>query len=179
MPSLRTGSIATAAALLAGAAAIAVAQTSVSAAQPAPATGSGIAILQTNTDLPPGAWTNTPLEVRLPCAGTYELDADVRGRLNGNPPINVFITARLWNATSGAEVPGSERLVNQIIDFNPLNLVTGGNHTAPISELIRVTQSATIRLQAQLTNNNGAAGIAQVASDANGYTSLRYVWIGP
>ena len=179
MPTLRTGLTAIAAALLASAATVAAAQSSVSAAQPAPIPGRGITTLHTNVDLPPGVWTDTPLEVNLPRPGTYELDADVRGRLRGVPPLNTYISARLWNVTSRAAVPESERLVYQVINENPGNAQAAGNQTAPISELIRVTSPTTIRLQAQDTNAVGAANIAQVYSDGYGYTALRYVWIGP
>ncbi|MEU1800948.1 hypothetical protein [Streptomyces sp. NPDC019937] len=114
------------------------------------------------------------MEVTLPRAGTYELDADVRGRLSGVPAVNTYITARLWNVTTGAAVPESERLVNQIIDHNQGDAVTGSNQTAPISELIKVQGPTTIRLQAQRNDATGAASIAQVYSDGAGHTSLRY-----
>jgi hypothetical protein len=184
MPTLRTGLAVTAAALLASAATIAATQSSGSAAtaaagQPAPIARSGIAVLNTIVDLPPSVWTDTPLEVTLPRSGTYELDADVRGRLAGIPPVNTYITARLWNVTSGAEVPQSERLVYQIIDDNLGDAQAGGNQTAPISELITVTGPTTIMLQAADINATGAAGIAQIYSDGVGYTTLRYERVGP
>jgi hypothetical protein len=179
MPTLRTGITVAAAALLAGAATVAAAQSASAAtvpatAQRAPVADRGIAVLSTIVNLPPGAWTSTPLEVTLPRAGTYELDADVRGRLAGTPAINTYITARLWNVTAGAEVPQSERLVYQIIDLNPGTAPAGGNQTAPISELIKVTGRTTIQLQARDINATGAASIAQVYSDSQGYTTLRY-----
>jgi hypothetical protein len=184
MPTLRTSLTATAAALLASAATVAATPSSGSAAtvavaQRAPMAGSGIAVLNTIVDLPPGVWTGTPLEVTLPRSGTYELDADVRGRLAGIPPVNTYITARLWDVTSGAEVPQSERLVYQIIDDNPGDAQAGGNQTAPISELIKVTGPTTIMLQAQDNNAVGAAAIAQIYSDGHGYTTLRYDRVGP
>ncbi|MET8629648.1 hypothetical protein ABZW30_38975 [Kitasatospora sp. NPDC004669] len=160
---------------------VVAAQGNVSAAPAAPSADRGIAKLHTIVDLPPGTWTDTPLEVTLPRAGTYELDADVRGRLQGTAPLNVFMSARLWNVTSGAEVPESERLVYQIIDEKPHpgTAVDGGNATAPISELIRVSGPTTIRLQAQEINAVGAAAIAQVYSDGVGFTALRYDRVGP
>lgn len=183
MFTLRTSLIAAAAVLLAGTAtaAAAHAQTSGSPVQTgaqhhAPAPVAGIAVLQTNVDLPiDGTWTDTPLEVSLPRRGTYELDADVRGRLAGLPPVNTWITARLWNVTTGDEVANSERLVYQVINENPGEANAGGNQTAPISELISVPGPETIRLQAQDNNSVGAANIAQIYSDGYGYTTLRYV----
>ena len=105
MPIWRTGLTVTAV-LLTGAATMAAAQSSVSAAPSVPPTNSGIAKLHTNVNLPPGAWTNTPLEVTLPRSGTYALNADVRGRLSGVSPLNTYLSARLWNVTAGAEVLG-------------------------------------------------------------------------
>lgn len=188
MPIFRTGLAAAAAALLAGAAAVAAtpAYSSASTVRAGASTAraefpgdSGVATLFGSVDLPPsGAWTNTPLMVRLPRAGTYELDADVRGRLAGAPPLNTYMTARLWNTTEGNPVPNSERLVYQIIDLNPGDAGAGGNETAPISELITVSGPTTIRLQAQDNNATGMASIAQVYSDGSGYTTLRYVRAG-
>jgi hypothetical protein len=177
MPTLRTGLIASAAALLAAAGTVAATQSSGNAAPAAPAApaASGIATLQGFVDLPPGTWTNIPLQVRLPYAGTYEIDADVRGRLQGTPPLNTYIIGRLWNVTSGAQVPDSERTVYQVINDNPASEPVGGNQTAPVSELISVTRPTTIQLQAQDVNGAGTASIAQVASDDSGYTTLRYV----
>jgi hypothetical protein len=126
-------------------------------------------------DLPPSTWTNIPLQVHLPYAGTYEIDADVRGRLQGTPPLNTYIVGRLWNVTSGAQVPDSERTVYQVDNDNPASEPVGGNQTAPDSELISVTGPTTIQLQAEDVNATGTAAIAQVGSDDTGYTTLRYV----
>jgi hypothetical protein len=178
---MRTGLIASAAALLASAVTVAATQDSGNAA-PRPAArvaSSGMATLQGAVNLPPSTWTNTKVQVRLPYPGTYAIDANVRGRLQGTPSLNVYITARLWNVTSGAEVAGSERIVNQLTDYNSATAAIGGNQTAPISELVTVTRPTTIQLQAQDVNGIGTAAIAQVASDDSGYTSLRYVRVVP
>jgi len=172
MPNRRTSIIAVTAVLLAGTSAAAV-QTSAGAASAAPALH-GVAHLGTQVNLPPGVWTDIPVQADLPAAGTYELDANVRGRLAGTPAVNTFITARLWNATTGTAVPQSERLVYQVIDSNAGTAAAGGNATAPISELITVTGPTTISLQATDTTTVGAASIAQIYSDGYGYTSLRY-----
>lgn len=165
-------------ALLAGAAGAGVAQSDTRAASPTAPPAAGIEHLHVQVDLPAGAWTDTPLEVTLPRHGTYELDADVRGRLQGLPPVNTYITARLWNVTSGTAVPDSERLVNQIIDANAGDAEVGGNQSAPISELIRVNKPTTIRLQARRIDAAGAATISQIYSDDRGFTSLRYERVG-
>ncbi|MEU1365186.1 hypothetical protein ABZ454_03530 [Streptomyces sp. NPDC005803] len=179
MPTRRTGLTALAAtALLVGATTAVAAPSDTGTTSSTSPTATGIEHLRTQVDLPAGAWTNTPLEVTLPKAGTYELDADVRGRLQGVPPINLFITARLWNVTTGTAVADSERLVNQIIDSNAGDAELGDNQTAPISELISVTQPTTIRLQAQRIDAVGAATIGQIYSDGNGFTSLRYERVG-
>ncbi|MFH8387356.1 hypothetical protein ACH4E7_41710 [Kitasatospora sp. NPDC018058] len=178
MPALRTGLTAVTVAVLVGATTV-VTQGSVTAATVAPERVGGIAHLNTPVNLPNGVWTDTPLEVTLPRAGTYELDADVRGRLAGVPPVNAFITARLWDVTSGTAVAESERLVNQIIDLNAGAAQAGGNATAPISERVQVNRPTTIRLQGIRNNAVGAATIAQIYSDASGRMSLRYERVGP
>ncbi|TGA91165.1 hypothetical protein [Streptomyces sp. MZ04] len=127
----------------------------------------------TEVDLPPGAWTDVPLELSLPFAGLYLLDANVRGRLVAYGKVNAYITARLWDATAGVAVPSSERNVYQTIDTAAGD--HGGNGTAPISEVFRANAPTTIRLQAKLTNAEGAATTAQIYSNAaQGFTSLRY-----
>ncbi|MBD0691129.1 hypothetical protein [Streptomyces sp. CBMA123] len=178
MSSLRTGLTAVTVAVLVGATTVAT-QNTVTAAPAAPTVVRGIAHLNTVVDLPPGVWTTTPLEVTLPRAGTYELDANVRGRLAGVPPVNTYITARLWDATSNTAVADSERLVYQVIDLNPGNAQAGGNATAPISELIHVNGPTTIQLQGIRRDAVGTASVAQIYSDAAGRTSLRYDRVGP
>ena len=179
MPTLRTGIIAAALAIMASGATIAATQTSGHAAPPAPPfqPHNGIATLHTKVDLPAGRWTNVPLKVRLPRAGTYEVDADVRGRLQGTVPLNTYITARLWNVTANRKAIYSDRLVYQLINYdNPTAPYTiAGNQTAPISELITVFRPTTIQLQAEDVNAVGKASIAQIYSDGAGYTTLRYV----
>ena len=181
MPILRTSLIASAAALLAGVAIVAATQASGNAAPTAPVQPaySGIATLSGFVNLPPSSWTSTPLEVRLPRSGTYAIDANVRGRLQGTPSLNTYITARLWNVTADAEVAGSERIVNQLIDYNSSTAAIGSNQTAPISELITVTRPTTIQLQAEDVSGVGTTAIAQIASDDSGYTTLRYLRVTP
>ncbi|WP_411136632.1 hypothetical protein [Streptomyces sp. C10] len=162
--------------VLGGATTAVATQTNVSTAQAAPAAPRGIARLHGQVSLPDGPWTDTPLEVKLPRSGTYQLDADVRGRSGGAPPINSYITARLWDVESATALPESERLIRQVINANAREGV--GNQTAPIQELVKVGGPTTIRLQARRIDATGHANIAQIYSDANGYTSLRYERVG-
>jgi hypothetical protein len=59
-----------------------------------------------------------------------------------------------------------------VIDGNHGNTAAGGNRTATISERVRVDAPTVIRLQAQRFDARGTASIAQIYSDARGYTSL-------
>lgn len=143
---------------------------------------SGIAHLSGVADLQPtasGTWTNTGLRVTLPRPGTYALDADVRARLSGVPPVNTYIVARLWDVTSSAALPNSARLCNQIIDSNGGDALTGQNTTSPISERVTVSGPTTIELQAMRINAAGASSVASIYSDSVGYTSLRFEQIAP
>ncbi|WP_214413110.1 hypothetical protein [Sphaerisporangium fuscum] len=139
---------------------------------------SGIAYLPARVNLLPtvsGTWVNTGLEVTLPQAGTYALDLNVRTRLTGLPPVNVYIVGRLWDVTSGAALPNSERILNQVYDNTLLAAgAVGGNVTAPISELVTVSGPTTIRLEVQRNDNTGVANAADVWTDANGRTSFRF-----
>lgn len=178
MPRLRTGLTAIAAAgLLVGATTVVAGQNGASAAPPAV---EGISHMATTAfNLPTDAWTDIPLTVKLPKAGVYEIDANVRGRLQGPGPLNTGITARLWDATSGTAVSRSERVVYQLIDFSSDDGGAGGNQTAPISELVEVSGPTTIQLQALRRDAVGSASIAQIYSDSYGYTSLRYERVSP
>jgi len=174
MITLRTGLCTAAAAVMATGLTIAATQGSSSAAMAAPAAPpvvDGATMHTTSVNLTPsGNWVTTPLSVRLPRAGTYELDANVRGRLANTAAVNTYIVARLWNSQTHAPVRYSQRLVYQVISSTP----AGGNNTAPIDEWVTVYGPTTITLQAQDTNASGAASIAQIYSDANGYTTLRW-----
>jgi hypothetical protein len=174
MITLRTGLCTAAAAVLATGLTIAATTGSSSAATAAPAAPpvlGGSTLSTTSVDLTPsGHWVTTPLSVHLPRAGTYELDANVRGRLANASTVNTYIVAQLWNSRTHAPVPYSQRLVYQVISSTP----AGGNNTAPIDEWVTVSGPATITLQAQDTNAVGTATIAQIYSDPNGWTTLRW-----
>lgn len=145
---------------------------------------SGIAVLPGNITLQPqasGAWVDTTLEVILPSAGVYNLDAVVRANLSGNTPVNTFIVARLFDVTAGAVVPNSETMVHQIgVSISPAtsSLNDGSNQEGTINTRYVTTGPRTIHLQAQRTNNAGASVAAGIISDASGRTSLRFTRVG-
>ncbi len=174
MFTLRTGLCTAAAVAMATGLTIAATQGSSSAATAAPAAPpviGGSTMYTTSVDLAPsGAWVSTPLSVYLPRAGTYELDANVRGRLANSSNVNTYIVARLWNNHTHAPVPYSQRLVYQVISTTP----AGGNNTTPIDEWVTVYSPTTITLQAQDNNAVGSATIAQIYSDPAGWTTLRW-----
>ncbi|WP_221773160.1 hypothetical protein [Streptomyces sp. WAC 06725] len=87
-------------------------------------------------------------------------------RLVGYAPFSSYLTARLWNVAAGAAVPDSERRVIQAIGDADDNQASA-HGTAPTS----------IRLQMRLDNATGSATTAQLRSNNEGYTSLRYHWI--
>jgi hypothetical protein len=144
----------------------------------APPSASGIAYLPAPVNLqaaPSGTWVNSGLQVTLTQPGTYALDANVHGRLWGDPPVNVVILARLFNVTSGAVVGNSTRLVDHVVDENRGAARIAHRATASISELITVAAPTTIRLQGTRINQNGASVLAQLLSSADaGFTSLRF-----
>jgi hypothetical protein len=162
---------------------VAASVTATAAAEPHSATAiaaprdGGIAYLPTTLDLQPTAsrtWTDTALEVILPRAGTYDLDVDVRGVINGYTPVDTWISARLLNVTSGTVLPNSERLVTQVAQGNTTGVLVGTNGTAPISERITVNGPTLIRLQGMRVNFTGASHRAEIISSAAGRTSFRY-----
>jgi hypothetical protein len=167
---LRTVLIVLAAVLVAGS--TVAPRTDIAAAQ---AATYGIAYLTAPADVAAAVWTTTPLQVSLPHAGTYAIDADVRGRLSAISQTGAFITARLFDVTAGIAVPTSERLVIQVIALGPAGIDVGGNTTVPISGLVTVGAQTTIQLQATFF---GSATIAQLYSDNRGRTALRFQKIG-
>ncbi|MET9818334.1 hypothetical protein [Streptomyces sp. NPDC006355] len=142
--------------------------------------GHGFRVLPAGIDLQPtasGTWTDTGLEVVLPAAGTYHLDAVVRGNLHCDTPVNAWIGARLFDVTAGAVIPASELLVYQIsLQVSPAtsNVAEAGNQSGTISIPYTVPGPRTVRLQVVRVNSVGSAAIARVLSDVNGRTTLRY-----
>lgn len=140
--------------------------------------GHGFAQLPATLDLQPtasGAWTDTGLQVMLPGAGTYHLDATARGALAAVSPVNAYISARLWDVTLGVIVPGSETILTQINLNASSGVVSSGiNGTSPIAVEYTVTAPRTVRLQARRLNAAGASTTASIPVNADGRTTLRY-----
>ncbi|MFI2434636.1 hypothetical protein [Streptomyces sp. NPDC018693] len=128
-----------------------------------------------------GVWVNTGLQVTLPVAGTYHLDANVRGVLNATDGTNCWIGARLWDVTAGALVPDSEVLVQQIaLSVSTATPVVNQaeNQHAPILVPYTIPGSRLVRLQIVKHYSGPNPSAARVQSDANGRTTLRWERIG-
>ncbi|KUN32548.1 hypothetical protein AQJ11_03200 [Streptomyces corchorusii] len=124
-----------------------------------------------------GVWVNTGLQLTLPAAGTYHLDANVRSVLTASDGTNVWIGARLFDVTAGVVVPDSEVLVQQIAtSVSPATTVVtqGTNQHASILVPYSVPGSRLVRLQAVKTFSGPAPSVARIQSDGSGRTTLRY-----
>ncbi|MFI7467430.1 hypothetical protein [Nonomuraea sp. NPDC049646] len=139
----------------------------------------GFAVLPSGVDLMPGAsgaWVDIALSLALPAAGTYHLDAVVRGNIGRmTTGENAYIGARLWDVTAGVVVPNSEAIVVQIAEFaggGPTALQWNGS--AAISVEYAVTSPRTIRLQANRVDISGTTEVAGLGSGGIQQTTLRY-----
>lgn len=141
--------------------------------------GSGFAALPTGVDLTSAAsnaWVDLGLSLALPTAGTYHLDAVVRGNIGRmGTGENALIKARLWDVTAGGVVPDSVAIVVQIAEF------AGGavtalqwNGSAAISVEYKPTSPRTIRLEVARTDISGTTEVAGIGSDTLQKTTLRY-----
>ncbi|MER6367440.1 hypothetical protein ABT255_03505 [Streptomyces mirabilis] len=141
----------------------------------------GFAVLPAPLDLQPtasGAWTDTGLQVALPAAGTYQLDATVRAALAATSPCNVYISARLFDVTAGAVVPDSEVIIHQINLSASAGVVNGGlNVSGPIQIEYVTAGPRTVRVQAKRVNATGVSITAQILYNADGRTTLRFTRI--
>lgn len=142
--------------------------------------GRGFAVLQAGVNLQPtasGTWTDTPLTVDLPGAGTYHLDAVVRAFMVATTPAAAYIVARLWDVQAGAVVPTSQTMAGHLsMTLAPTTTAAtiGRQQDGMISVPHTVPGPRTVRLQAARVNQQGATSQAWVASDANGWTTLRW-----
>lgn len=118
------------------------------------------------------AWTDAPGSVVLPEAGLYALDASVRATMEGDGPVQGWVSARLLDALTGTAVPLSDTLIG-LINENSTDR-DSIQSTAPIQVLYRVTSSRTIRVQGMRHTTFGTLHIAQIVSGAQGYSTVRF-----
>ncbi|PWI15956.1 hypothetical protein DI272_18650 [Streptomyces sp. Act143] len=139
------------------------------AEQPAP----GFAM----TSLAANTWADTGLVAQLPSAGTYDLDVTVRAALSIDSPANVWIVARLFDATAGVVVPRSELLVNQqsvITQAGQPSIESGDNRTASTALEYQVATPTSLRLQAAWFAASGTPKVAGIGTDNIGRTMVRF-----
>ncbi|MGX1514033.1 hypothetical protein [Streptomyces collinus] len=120
------------------------------------------------------AWVNTGLAVNLPEAGVYEITATVRSIITmgaAGVPFAVNMSARLFNATGGNAIPGTDYTVQQVNEQNP----TGQAARVALSTFHKFVTAAgpvTIRLEASRNTINGAA--VNVTAVQTGNTRLAF-----
>jgi hypothetical protein len=141
--------------------------------------GHGFAVLPAGVNLTStasGAWIDLGLSLALPTAGTYHLDAVVRGSIGRmGAGENALIVARLWDVTAGAIVPASEAIVVQIAQFaSGVATALAWNSSAAISVEYTATSPRTIRVEAARTDIAGTTENAGIGSDTLQRTTLRY-----
>lgn len=144
----------------------------------------GFAVLPATVDLlstASGTAVDTGLEITLPVAGTYQLDAMVRAALTAGDGTNVWIAAHLYDVTVGAIVPNSEVIVHQLaitLSAHPPTLGESSNGSAPIMVEYTVPGPRRIRLRAIRVYTGAAPTMSRVQTDGNGRTTLRYERVG-
>jgi hypothetical protein len=118
-----------------------------------------------------GVFQDTGLSVTLPSAGTYLVEADVRGDLLITAG-GAYIRAYFYNSTDASIVSDSHTICTYAGTINQYFFAT-----TKITKLITVSSSKTIKLYA---SRNGVAtySLSNISSDANGYTRMHYVKIG-
>lgn len=114
---------------------------------------------------------DTGLSVTLPEAGTYLLLANVRARCQGNAGTLWAIEAKLYNSTDAADVANSIRRC--IYTAATAQLQT----TTPISVLVTVAATKTIKLYAARTFDGSFTSSDIASLSTVGLTSLSYVKI--
>lgn len=115
-----------------------------------------------------GTFEDIGLSVSLPAAGTYLLLAEVRTQIN-SATAGAYLVGKFYDATAAAYVASSETMLVQLT--TALTAQTGQAH---MSAIVSVSGASTLRVDA---SRNGAAAYTttNVNSDANGYTSMRYI----
>ncbi|MFF1965446.1 hypothetical protein ACFVW5_17895 [Streptomyces sp. NPDC058232] len=129
----------------------------------------GSTVLADDFDLMPtagNAWTGVGINVTLPTAGTYRVEAEVRAAVAGGG----FVTCRLFNTTDSVAVSETLRLVEQLNGAVPNQ---GQNNTAPITTFMTVTGPTVVRVEGMRGDATGAQTQAQIVTGAGGQT-----WMG-
>lgn len=113
----------------------------------------------------------TGVSLTLPESGTYFVEADVRGALNGNTGALWFLVVKLYNSTDAADVANSDTMI-------VLTSTSGKDFqsTAGIGVPVTVTSSKVIKLYAK-RDSDGTFTTSEISSDTNGKTRMRYVRI--
>jgi hypothetical protein len=137
-----------------------------------PASGSavlGAAFVVTGADW---VYQDTGLAVTLPRAGTYKVDACVRGVMQNNQAAGNLVV-KLYNATLAADVVNSETLV-----VYPTAANTLFQNTVYCNGLVTVAGPTVIKLYACRALGTAIAAYSQVDSNYGGRTRIMYVKVG-
>ncbi|WP_157594807.1 hypothetical protein [Streptosporangium amethystogenes] len=143
-----------------------------------PAPSCGEALLPAAVNLAAAAndtWVNTALSVDLPGAGTYEITATVRSSIArgaATAPFAVNISARLYNATASAAIPGTDYTVQQVNEAAPSSGQTTQVALSTFRRFVTVAGPATMRLEANRNTINGTA--VNVTGIQTGNTRLAF-----
>ncbi|MFC7791415.1 hypothetical protein [Streptomyces cinereoruber] len=110
----------------------------------------------------------------LPSAGRWQVTMVVRGVLSFSGNAGTFIVARLFNATAGAAVAGSETFVTQVRqNIAGAGQTTGDNDTATMVKYVTTTGPTTLRIEAKTVFQLGTTPTqAAIVSDASGRSLL-------
>lgn len=137
--------------------------------QTIPGATNGMSTLSGSVSISSTSFLDTGLSVTLPSAGTYLVMAQVRGFLYVNTGASAQITTRFYNSTDSSAITNSETIV-VLAAQNSLSYI----NTAPMMQLITVTGSKTIKLQAQ-TVGGTTFTTRDIQGDGSGYTNMIYV----
>jgi hypothetical protein len=138
----------------------------------------GEALLGAAVDLVGAAndvWVNTALTIALPEAGAYEITATVRSSIargNVTTPFAVNISARLFNVSANAAIPGTDYTVQQVNEAAPSSGQTTWVALGTFHKFLTVAAAATIRLEASRNTINGTA--VNVTGIQTGNTRLAF-----
>lgn len=114
---------------------------------------------------------DTGLSVSLPGAGTYLLQADVRFRLLMASGTGASIEVKLYNSTDSADVSNSIRRCAYTTGTVQIQA------TAPLSVIVTVTASKTIKLYAARTFDGTLTSSDIAGSATTGLSALSYIRI--